>query len=121
MQEWKALESNKLSASLLLDSSPTKRRFRGFVGFFGGHVVDTSNLRWLYCSDGRAVEVPVVVATIVVLDQRAISYVVPFLAALKAGIFPLAVIDERTLVVEFTPGISFLSGWGPGSWRCRGL
>ena len=84
-------------------------------------MVDTSDLRWLYCSGGRVVEVVIVVATIVVLDQRAISYVVPFLAALKAGVFPFAVIHERTLVVEFALGVSFLSGWGPGSWRCRGL
>ena len=85
-------------------------------------MVDTSDLRWLYCSGGRVVEVAFdVVAAIVVLDQRAISYVVPLLATLEAGIFSLAVILERTLVVEFASGVSFHSGWGPGSWRCRGL
>ena len=72
-----------------MDSSRTKRHFGGFVGFFGGHVVDTGVLRWLDCSGGRVVEVP-----IVVLGQRAINYLVPLLATLKAGIFPLAVIHE---------------------------
>ena len=80
-------------------------------------MVDTSDLRWL----GSVVGVTIVVTAIVVLGQRAISYVVPLLAALKVGIFPLAVIHERTLVVEFTSGVSCLPGWGPGSWRCRGL
>ena len=121
MQEWKAPESNKLSPSLVFDSLSTKRCFGGFVGFFGGQVVDTGVLRWLDCSGGRVVEVAIVVTAIVVLDQRAISYVVALLPALKVGIFPLAVIHERTLVVEFASGVSFLSGWGPGSWRCRGL
>ena len=77
-------------------------------------MVDTGDSRWLDCSGGRVVEVAIVVTAIVVLGQRAISYVVPLLATLKAGIFSL-------LVVEFTSGVSFLSGWGPGSWRCRGL
>jgi len=46
---------------------------------------------------------------------------VPGLAALKAGVFPLAVIHNRTLVVEFIPGVSFLLGLASDSWRCRGL
>ena len=85
-------------------------------------MVDTGDLRWLDCSGGRVVEVAiVVVAAIAVLDQWAISYVVPLLTALRAGIFPLAVIHNGMLVVEFVPRVYFLSGWGPGSGRCRGL
>ena len=84
-------------------------------------MVDTSNLRWLDCFGGMVVEVAIVITAIVVLGQRAISYAVPLLATLKAGIFPLAVIHKWTLVVEFVPRVSFLSGWGPGSGGCRGL
>ena len=84
-------------------------------------MVDTSDLRSLYCSNGRDVEVAVVVATIVVMGQRAISYVVPLFATLAAGVISFAVIHEWMLVVELIAGVSFLSGWGPGSWRCRGL
>ena len=121
MQEWKAPDLIKLSASLVFDSSHTKRCFGGFVGFFGGHVVNTSDLRGLDGSDGRVVEVAIVVTAIVVLDQRAISYVVPLLATLKARIFSLAVIHEWTLVVEFASRVSSFIGWGRGSWRCSGL
>ena len=80
MQEWKAPESNILSPSLMFDSSRTKCCFGGFVGFFGGHVVDTSDLMWL----GSVVGVAIAITAILALDQWAISYVVPLLTALKA-------------------------------------
>ena len=80
-------------------------------------------MRRLDCCGGRVVDgaVAIVAVAVVSVEEWAVCYIVTRLATLEAGVLPLAVIRQRTLVVELFPGVSVPSGLIPNVHRSRGL
>ena len=86
--------------------------------------MDSGNVRWFGGADGGIIGGAVVIGAAAVVSQGAVGDVVSSLPTLEAGVVPLAVVHQGTLVVEFSPVVSLSLGRVPRiltSWGLRSL